>query len=77
LVDAQQNWVILLVPPDGGLLKPIGRGSLFSYILGLQIGTQFCPDKINGSPPEADKLSFESDIKLSFFVSQFVQMLVL
>ena len=51
----------------------MGGGSLFSYILGLQIETQFCPGKINGNPPEAGKLSFESEHKVEFFCAENVE----
>jgi len=45
-VDDPDWATILLTPPEAGLLKRKPDGVVFLHILGLQIGTQFCPGLI-------------------------------
>ena len=45
-VDGTVSTAILLTPPEAG---PRHRLGWFSPVLGLQIGTQFCPGMINGT----------------------------
>jgi hypothetical protein len=42
-VDDPKRPAIFAIPLNAGLHQSKDRGSWFSHILGLQIGTQFCP----------------------------------
>jgi hypothetical protein len=70
-VDGIVPAAILLTPLEAGPRHPSGW---FSPVLGLQIGTQFCPGMMNGNPPwlkqrRAGRKSSPA-IKLSFFVAR-------
>ena len=60
-VDAHQVSANMTVPREAGLLH---FGVRSTYILGLQIGTQFCPGL--SRPAERDGLNRKT--RLSFFV---------
>jgi hypothetical protein len=42
-VDDSLHQANFAIPPNAGLHESRDGGSWFSHILGLQIGTQFCP----------------------------------
>jgi hypothetical protein len=62
-VDDSREWDIFVIPQEAGLHQSRDNGSWFSQILGLQIGTQFCPGMRN--PARREELS--SAPGLSFF----------
>jgi hypothetical protein len=48
-VDDSWEWDIFAIPQEAGLHQSRDNGSGFSQILGLQIGTQFCPGMMIGN----------------------------
>ena len=49
MVDGLLSVSMLLTPPEAGSPWSRDAGDWFLYILGLQIGTQFCPGMMNGN----------------------------
>ena len=60
-VDVHLHPATVIVPREAGLLH---FGVRSTYILGLQIGTQFCPGFI---APQIAKADERSETRLSFF----------
>jgi hypothetical protein len=48
-VDAKRERATFSIPPEAGLQRLRDRRGGFSQILGLQIGTQFCPGMMHGN----------------------------
>ena len=62
-LDCRSSVVILTIPPEAGLYY-IGVRS--TYIWGLQIGAQFCPDMFIG-PVSAEQTRVQVGRKIEFF----------
>ena len=72
-VDVRNSSAILPIPPEAGLPQRELDGVVFLHILGLQIGTQFCPGLSRRVPLCGTKAGLDRTAGLGFFVAENVR----